>query len=124
MVGNLLAAGDSLDEAEPYLREALEIFAGARDRSGVLLCLATYAFLAARRDDTERFDRLAGVLERLRAETGAGIVDSIPEFVKFELPAKPTEGDRLATWEQGGRMTVEEAVSYALGEPSHATSGG
>jgi predicted ATPase len=124
MVGNLLTGSDSLDAAEPYLREALEIFAGARDRSGVLLCLGTFAFLAARRGDTERFDRLAGVLERLRAETGAGIVDSIPDFVKVVLPTKPTEGDRLATWEQGGRMTEEEAVSYALGGPSEGTSGG
>ena len=116
MIGQLRSREDPPERVEPYFQEALTIFARARDQSGILLMLSAFSLLADRAGQKERFHRLGGAAEKLRIDTGAGIADAF-DFLDFALPERPTnDPEALRIWEEGGRLSTEEAVAYALGE--------
>ena len=100
----------------PYFTEALRLFATAHDRSGILLMLAVFAVLAARRGKTERVNRLGGAIERLRRETGAGLLETPVRFVDYGPPDKPTDPAGLEQWAGGAKLSTEEAIAYALSD--------
>ncbi|HYI22899.1 MAG TPA: adenylate/guanylate cyclase domain-containing protein [Candidatus Limnocylindrales bacterium] len=112
--GFKVRAGD-LVGARDHLRESLGVFAAAGDRTGILLNLAGYTLIAGIGPDRERANRLGGAVEMLRAATGAGLIDDAPEWFEFSIPVRP-EGDPEASqwWDEGTRMSIEEAVAYAL----------
>lgn len=118
MVGTLRFPDIGPESVEPYFREALEIFARSRDRSGIGLLLVGFALVADRRGDVERVNRLGGAINRLRAETGAGLLDSPLQFVDFSVPERPSDANGSKQWDEGARLTTEEAISYALGQMS------
>jgi predicted ATPase/class 3 adenylate cyclase len=117
MIGSLRVRNDPPEEVEPYFREALAIFAQARDQSGILLLLAAYSVLADRAGQTERFYRLGGSIERLREESGAGLIDVPVDFLDYAIPERPTDdADAMRLWEEGRRLSTEEAITSALGD--------
>lgn len=123
MIGSLRMRDDP-ETSEPYMREALTIFRDSGDRSGILLLLGAYAILADRAGERERAARLGGAVERLRQETGAGILDAPIEFVEYTPPGRPTDAEGIRWWEEGARMSTEEAVAYALAPVAPAAATG
>ena len=111
----------NLDAGVLALRESLSVFAAAGDRSGILLNLAGFAYAAAVTGDKERASRIGGAVETLRTATGAGLLDRPPDFIDFYIPERPV-GDPGAErwWDEGTRLSTEEAVAYALGEADSA----
>jgi hypothetical protein len=114
-LAGLLGRGGNMEEALRYVRESLEIFAQARDQSGILLNLAAYAIGAQLSGDRERAAKLGGAVDKLRLATGAGLIDQTPDFIDFQIPKRP-DGDPEAEawWDEGVRLTTEEAIAYAL----------
>ena len=97
------------------MRESLEIFLALNDRIGIQFNLVGFGVLAIEANQRKRASRLGGAIESLRSATGAGLINSPLEFVDFSLPVKPTDdGEELAWWEEGKRMSAEEAAHYAL----------
>jgi predicted ATPase/class 3 adenylate cyclase len=120
MIGSLRVRNDPPELVEPYFREALRIFANARDQSGILLLLGAYSLLADRAGQTERFLHLGGAIAKLRDQTGAGLVDVPVDFLDYALPEPPTDAESLALWEEGKLLSTEEAISFALDEGATA----
>ena len=113
--GGLLGRVNDLDGIEPLLRESLQIFLAANDRSGIQFSLVGFAFVADGRGQRKRLSVLGGAVESLRQVTGAGLIDSPLEFVDFALPVKPiADAEALRWWQEGTRLSAEEASAYAL----------
>ena len=107
------------DEAERLAREALSLFAEASDPTGVVLLLLDFALLASRRGEAERHWRLAGAADRLLKETGVGLGDISVEFLDWQRPVREDADNAGArAWDEGAALTTEEAVTYALSEPT------
>ena len=107
----------NIDAAVVDLRESLSVFAAAGDRSGILLNLAGFAYAAAVTGDKERATRIGGAVETLRAATGTGLLDQPLEGVDFSIPERPVgDPEAEAWWDEGTRLSTEEAIAYALGE--------
>jgi tetratricopeptide (TPR) repeat protein len=104
-------------DARERIEESLRLFAAAGDVSAILLHLADVAAIAALEGDDERELRLAGALEQLKRLTGTDLVDhpvnAIPQFAET-VARRGTDAQRLLV--EGGAMSVDEAVRYALRE--------
>jgi hypothetical protein len=97
------------------LIESLRIFTRTHDQSGILLNLAGFVVGGAMLQDREFTSRLSGAVETMRAATGAALIDAPPEFLDFQIPKRPTDDpEALAWWEEGARMSTEEAIAYAM----------
>ncbi len=114
MVGAMRAPDDPPGVVLAYLREALQIFADARDQTGIQLLLGGFAFIANRQGEQARAYKLGGTVDRLRSATGAGLMDVPMAFLEFAPLARPSDPDLLRAWEEGTRLSNEEAVEYAL----------
>ncbi len=114
MLAAFYARQDRLDDAEPLLREALEIFTEANDRAGMLLNLAGFMLLAQRRGQKVREMRLGGATRRLRTATGAGLLDVPARVQLFAMPTEPATDAERREWDMGAMMSAEEAADYAL----------
>jgi len=115
MIAGLHARLGDWTEAEGEIRESTEIFAAARDQSGILFNLAALAMAAQASGDHERSVRIGGAVDSLRSTTGAGLIDEPPDFINFFIPKRPeSDPDDQRVWDEGTRMSAEEAVSYAL----------
>ena len=118
MLGSGLARLQRYDESRPALHQALRHFHDASDASGIALVLDDLASLAVADGELPRAARLRGAARRLTAATGAelaGFVDmqferGIRPHVTHEL--SPEELERYG--QEGARMTLDEAVAYAL----------
>ena len=119
MLGTLYITIGEPQKGEPYLREGLLTFAASRDLSGILLLLLDFAILAGAHADEERQWRLAGAANEIQVSTGTDLVDvPIGEF-SWEVPKPPTGDERAERlYRDGQRMSVEDAIAYALGDPS------
>ncbi|HEY7023684.1 MAG TPA: AAA family ATPase [Candidatus Limnocylindrales bacterium] len=106
--------GDWVDAATE-LRDSTEIFAAARDQSGILFNLAALAMAAQAAGHHERSIRIGGAVESLRGTTGAGLIDAPPDFIYFTIPKRPeSDPEEQRWWDEGSRLSAEEAVQYAL----------
>jgi predicted ATPase/class 3 adenylate cyclase len=114
IVGSLRIRDDAPEVVKPYFDEALRIFAEARDQTGIQMLLAAVSFYANRLGQRERAYRLAGAVEKLRLATGAGLTDAPVRFLEFTPLGRPDDPDLLRAWEEGARMSTEEAIAYAL----------
>jgi predicted ATPase len=118
---------DRMDVARQRLREALSIFAASRDQSGIVLLLAGYWLVAERDGQTERQHRLGGAVEALSEATGTGLVGGQMDFMDLHQPEKPVDDPAaMRLWEEGARLSVEEAIAYALEDdwPAAESAGG
>jgi predicted ATPase/class 3 adenylate cyclase len=105
---------DRIDEGERLLREALEVFIAANDKTGILLNIFAFLFIAQKRGQRERELRLFGAANKLRDETGTGLVDAQIDVFRFVEPTVPKSPEEQRIVDSGARMSAEEAADYAL----------
>jgi predicted ATPase/class 3 adenylate cyclase len=110
MVGLAHLGADRLDEAAEAFRESLEIWASARDRSGIVLLLGNVSTLAQRGGRDEASWRLAGAAERLRVETGSDIATEEAEFLGWMPPSVDPRTDEERGWFEAGRALSDDAA--------------
>jgi predicted ATPase/class 3 adenylate cyclase len=98
-----------------YLAEAMRLFVDASDQSGIQLVLTDFAQLSLHAGKTERAMRLAGAAEAMRDITGVGLDEASASFMGWE-PLQPptTDAERMRMWQEGRRMTPEQAMAYAM----------
>jgi predicted ATPase/class 3 adenylate cyclase len=106
-----------LDAARGYLREALEMFARARDTMSISMALTSLALVANDDGRHDRAARLVGAAARIRDELGGGIPPELAcRWGDPEEEARRALGEdayRRARAE-GYAMDTEAAVAYAL----------
>jgi predicted ATPase/class 3 adenylate cyclase len=109
-----LRTGD-LPMAHDRLTTSLGIFRDAGDVTGYVLVLDALAIHAERTGDLDRAARLSGAVSRLERRTGTGL--NPPNRIALGFDPEPLRdgAETSAAWEEGTRMTAEEAVAYALG---------
>jgi adenylate cyclase len=99
--------------------ESLTLYAATGDKLNIAYSQVCFVEIAAATGSMERAARLAAVAESLLTEINAALTPA--ERVKFDktiMIARAALGEtafRFA-WEAGERMTLEEAVAYALEE--------
>jgi predicted ATPase/DNA-binding CsgD family transcriptional regulator len=124
-LGGVAGAQGDYAAARAALMESLALWRAFDHRWGIILTLAATAYLAAVRDQPERAARLSGAAVALRGASGdarvaawrsAGHVPSGLQFDSWIGAARPMlDGAEVTTaWGEGQRMTLEEAVNYAL----------
>ena len=120
MQGGALVRTGEFQEADAAMREALRTFRDAGDAAGITLALDDISQAAVVAGDLERAARLYGAARGLVRATGAGLADYNQEWIaalgapRLQDLLPPETFERLTT--EGGRMTMDEAVAYALGE--------
>ena len=115
MIAGLHSRLGDWSEAATELRESTEIFSAARDQSGILFNLAALAMAAQASGQHETSLRIGGAVDSLRGTTGAGLIDAPPDFIYFSIPKRPeSDPEEQRWWDEGARMSAEEAVDYAL----------
>ncbi len=118
MLGSGLARLGRTDEARPIIRHALRHFYDASDAAGIALLFDDLASLAVTDGDLPRAARLRGAARRLTATTGAELASFVD--TQFEQARRPHVANALSPEElerygqEGARMTLDEAVAYAL----------
>jgi predicted ATPase/class 3 adenylate cyclase len=95
-------------------REALEIFAAAGDRSGIVMLLDDAAAVAKLQGDTLRALRLAGAADREREDTGVTLASivNVNEGRAWSETIDTPEEERA--WSEGQGLSASDAVAYAL----------
>ena len=119
-LGHLALREGRLDDASTFLSESLVTW---RDRGGprqIASLLEAFAALAAARGDGPRALRLAACAESLRKEIAAAPASAFQrDIMELLRPARESLGDQaLAVTTLSTPLSREEAIAYALGEPS------
>jgi predicted ATPase len=118
--GDINRRSGNVIEGWPYLVEALNLFAGHRDVSGLVMILAETGAIALMLGDHTRAYRLMGAVNTLRESSGTDIVGL--EFNRVEGLEKETlealTGADAEAFEEGRGMSVSEAVTYGLAGPT------
>ena len=109
-------------EAWPLLVDALRLFAGHRDVSGVLMVMFQMGGVARDLGDMARCYRLVGVVDALRHTSGVDIVGiEINSIEGIDLDGlDELTGDERTALEEGRRMGLQDAIEYALAGPIDA----
>ncbi|HEX6947150.1 MAG TPA: adenylate/guanylate cyclase domain-containing protein [Acidimicrobiia bacterium] len=117
--GLILATQEKPREGWAKLEEALRLFAGHRDVSGVLLVMFQLAGVALILGDRRRAYRLVGVVDALRAKSGADIVGiALVEVKGVDLDRlDEVTGEDLDALNEGRAMDLDRAIEYALAGP-------
>ena len=96
--------------------EGLRLFHARNDVTGVLFFLSILARLSLDVGEVERGLRLAGATRSLQISSGADLVGASYSFAGSawddELERLGPDAGRI--WAAGARMTMDDAVSYAL----------
>jgi tetratricopeptide (TPR) repeat protein len=102
--------------------EALKIFADANDISGEVLVLDSLAEVARRAGDAVRAERMAGAAAAHEAASGAGLnsLVGLREGWRKVRALSPAESAARA---EGGAMSLEQAVAYALNPEGEVEKG-
>ena len=108
------------DQAREAGRHALRHFYEAGDVSGVTLVLDDLAIVAVADGDEDKGGRLWGAARHLQQTTGtllADFVDKNMDLCGVSRPRDVLSPESMATLAaEGAAMTLDEVVSYALGE--------
>ena len=104
-----------VDKSEPLWREAMEHFVGVGDISGITILLGDFGILAAARGDLRRSVSLNAAADRLAHTGGAGLGSLGARITAIMPDTSALEPAAVeAAMVEGGRMTVDQAVAYAL----------
>jgi predicted ATPase/class 3 adenylate cyclase len=128
MLGSGLFRIGRTEEARPYVRRALRHFYEASDAAGIAMLLDDLGSMAVSDDDLPRAARLHGAARRLTAATGAELAGFVD--IQFEQGIRPHVVNALSPEElerygrEGARMTLDEAVAYALDTTTEAVTTG
>lgn len=115
MLGLAEALTDSVDEADAHMRESLDLFLAADDRSALSIMLNDFAVVATLRDDVERGLRLNGAAAAVESRSGVGIGVSATDIggVLARMWARLPRERAEALLEEGKAMSTDEALAYA-----------
>ena len=101
--------------ARPRSLQALKIFAGADDVSGVVLVRDQLSVVARRDGDRLRAARLAGASAAHEVSSGAGLGTVVGTQEGWRTDEAMSEAE-IAARAEGHAMTVDQAVAYAFGD--------
>lgn len=126
-IGDIAREQGDLQNAHASYAESLKIFRKVGDRRGVARLLDRHATLAADAGDVERAVKLAGAAARLHEQLQTKVSAEIGETLARCLgPDGALHGaSKQAAWESGQRMSVSDAITFALGvegEDTHTES--
>jgi predicted ATPase len=119
MRGTALLRRGHVAEARDNISHAMRHFYAASDTAGITLCLDDLSAVEVAEGDLERAAILRGAARNLTVITGAGLANYVEDL--YETGARPKIGEHMSKAElerlsaQGAAMTLDEAVSYALG---------
>jgi len=118
-LGILAWLQDQHEKADALFKESLRARKELDDKPGIAVCLLGLGVVAESTGEPERATRLFGAAEGLRKTLGA----QLPPFIKTrydnhvtDLRAALQEPGFAAAWTEGYEMTLEQAVSFALGD--------
>jgi len=120
----LVALGEGdLEGAARHAATGLALLRGQGDYVHVPLCLLVMGEAARARGEAERAARLCGAAEAHRVRAGVGNWTFYgPDYRRFLSQAREalTAAGWASVWDDGQRLTLEQAVAYALdgGEPA------
>ena len=119
-LGHVALREGRLDQAGAFLSESLVAW---RDRGGprqIASLLEAFAALAAAQGNAPRALRLAACAETLRKEIAVAPASAFQRDIMERLrPARESLGDQApAAAGLSAPMSRDEAIAYALGEPS------
>jgi predicted ATPase/class 3 adenylate cyclase len=105
---------DDIAAAHKYFLEALELFIEAQDVSGITLQLDNLSVIARKQGDTVRATRLAAAAVAQQAVTGTGL-GALLSYQEGRTGREGlSEADAAKAWAEGQRLSLEEAVAYAI----------
>ena len=115
-LGNLAVLREQYVTAAQLYQEGLVIFGDLGDRRGIARVLEGFATMASARGRHEKAFRLAGAVTAAR--NSLGLQPSRGQRARLDAivaAAGNTAGNRAqALWEEGKRMSLDKALSYAL----------
>jgi predicted ATPase/class 3 adenylate cyclase len=115
MLGLAEALTDALDDAEDHMRESLDLFLAADDRSALSILLNDFAVLATLRGDVARGLRLNGAAAASEERSGVGLGVSATDIggvlarMWASLPAEQAQ----VFYDEGKSMTIDAALTHA-----------
>ena len=115
-LASLLVSQGELARARALFIECVELGRGQRDPMNATRCLIGFAQLAAAQGQNGRAVELAGAADALRTVAGLGLPDTYSRSIEQWLgPARSALGPVASeVWRRGQRLSVEEAITYAL----------
>ena len=105
--------------AQALHREALALYASYESAEGIVWSLERLGVAAARHGDPRRAARLLGASSAARAELGQALSGwQSSDFQQATAALQEALGSEAweAAWQEGGAMSREEAIAFALGE--------
>jgi predicted ATPase len=113
----LLTRGDTA-AAQPYYQEALRLAQALGDRYGMMRAIAGLGTLAQQGGQGERAARLIAAAQTQHQRIGAPITPAEQASLDHTLAAIHAQPAATwqAAWQEGEKMSLEEAVRYALDE--------
>jgi non-specific serine/threonine protein kinase len=107
----------NLAEARRLYKETIVVWQEFGQRPAIAHQLECFAFLAGAQNQSRRAARLLGAAEALRETIGASMTS--PERIEYDREVTALQAQMEAEtaadhWARGRKMTLEEAVAYAL----------
>jgi tetratricopeptide (TPR) repeat protein len=115
MLGITEALADAIDDGEQHMREALELFVAADDRSALSILLNDFAVVAVLRGDPARGLRLHGAAAATEKRSGVGLgvsatdIGGVLRRMWDEVPPEAAQG----FFDEGMAMSIDEGLDYA-----------
>jgi len=115
MLGITEALTDALEDGEGHVRQALELFVAADDRSAVSILLNDFAVLAVLRGDVDRALRLNGAAAATEKRSGVGLGLSATDIggVLRRMWDTVPRDEAQVLFDEGMAMSTDEALDYA-----------
>jgi len=122
-LGKVALAMGNPAEAAVWLRQSLPLFHDLGSKGGAAYCLTGLGEAAAQQDTPAHAVTLLGAADALLTVTGI-VLERVEhagrDSALSQARARLAPDAFQAAWDAGRRMTLEQAASYALGEPATA----
>ena len=118
-IGHAARQQGDYGRARVLYQESLALRREVRNTHAIAQSLEDFAVLAGRQQQWERAARLLGAAEAVCADLGTALPVAIAaEYWRTVSDARGALGEEAfaAAWAEGGAMTLEQAIAYALEE--------
>jgi predicted ATPase len=123
MLGWVALLSGDLERADALHKESLALSREAGGSWGTPVFLEGLACTAEAKGESEKAARLFGATQALREAMGVGPwVAPLVEPYLVGARSQLEEGAWIAAWEEGGAMSLETAIEYALSEEETSTT--
>jgi hypothetical protein len=113
-LGLVAVATGNVDLGKRWFSEALRLFVEAKDLSGIILQLDNLSVIARSEGDPVRATRLAAAAVALQTSIGTGLGGLLSQREGRTGREGLTETAAATAWAEGQRLTLDEAIAYAL----------